>query len=81
LEEERLLARRARLRQCRHIGKFGRARKPLVTASARSLPSLMSAAAEGKALNAMGVCPPIVAFIAGAPPLKGTCTMSSRTRA
>ena len=53
------------------------AREPLVTASARSLPSLMSAAADGKALNAIGVCPPTVEFIAGAPPLNGTCTMSS----
>ena len=53
------------------------ARSPLVTASARSLPSLISAAAEGKALNAICVWPPMVEFTAGAPPLNGTCTMSS----
>src|SRR5262249_3605619 len=32
------------------------------TAGARSLPSLMSAAADGNALNAIGVCPPMVEF-------------------
>lgn len=59
------------------VGTFGSAcdRRLLVTASARSLPSLMCGTAGGDELNAMGVCPASVEAIARPALLKGTCAM------
>src|SRR5216684_1973115 len=48
----------------------------LVTASARSLPSLICGTAGGNEVKAMGVCPASVAPTAKPALLKGTCTRS-----
>ena len=48
----------------------------LVTASARSLPSLICGTAGGNEVNAMGVCPASVEFTAKPALLNGTCTRS-----
>ena len=57
-------------------GKSGE-RLALVTASARSLPSLIRAAAGGSAMKAIGVWLPSVELISGAAPWNGTRTMSA----
>ena len=61
------------------VGTSGSAgeRWALITASARSLPSLMVLMAGGSAVNAIGVWPPMVEWIASAAPLNGTVTRSS----
>src|SRR5690349_2657897 len=48
----------------------------LVTASARSLPSLMCGTAGGSDVNAIGVCPASVELTASPALLNGTCTRS-----
>src|SRR4029077_15597281 len=53
-----------------------RVRFVLVTASARSLPSLICGTAGGNEVNAMGVCPASVEPTARPALLKGTCTRS-----
>ncbi|MNT10116.1 hypothetical protein D3C72_1449310 [compost metagenome] len=53
-------------------GSTGERFSPL-TASARSLPALMCASAEGRLANTIGNCPPSTSLMAGATPLYGTC--------
>src|SRR5690349_9674509 len=48
----------------------------LITASARSLPTLICGTVGGSELNNTGVCPPIAEPTAGPAPLNGTCTRS-----
>ena len=52
----------------------------LVTASARSLPAWTSGSTEGGVANESCVSPASTDCTAGAPPLKGTCTMSTAAR-
>jgi hypothetical protein len=61
------------------VGTSGRIeiRFPLVTASARSSPSLICAAAAGNAEKATGVWPATTDCTIGPPPAKGTTTNSS----
>src|SRR5712671_6679284 len=47
-----------------------------VTASARSVPPLICAAADATVLNPIGLCPPTIADTDGPAPLYGTCTRS-----
>src|SRR5712692_5008309 len=60
------------------LGTFGSAcdRILLVTASARSLPSLTCGTAGGNELKAIGVCPATAEPIAKPAPLNGICTRS-----
>src|SRR6516165_9457661 len=61
------------------VGTSGRiaTRFVLVTASARSRPSLICADADGSVANATGVWPPTTDCTIGPPPPNGTVTMSS----
>src|SRR3954451_7895977 len=52
------------------------ARSLAATPIARTWPAWIADMEDGNAVKAIGVCPPIVAWTAGAAPVNGTCTRS-----
>src|SRR6266481_1441183 len=52
------------------------ARSFAATPSARTCPACIAESEDGSAVKAIGVCPPTVAWTAGAAPVNGTCTRS-----